>query len=127
MAGELEQVGNQLLNVSLRDEDAAQVIATFFPYPGALQPGMDADLLTPGQKRSITKANTNRANVFNLYKGSDVRAQDDTGWGLFNAVTEWADHYSPVSKDADGSKRAEKILLGDFDNIKSKTLKLLLV
>lgn len=127
MAGELEQVGNRLLNVSLRDEDAAQVIATLFPYPELVQPGMDVDLLTAGQKRSITKANTNRANVFNLYKGSDVRAQDDTGWGLFNAVTEWADHYSPVSKDADGSKRAEKILLGDFDTIKSKTLKLLLV
>jgi len=127
MAGELEQVGNKLLSVSLRDEDAAQVIATLFPYPELVQPGMSVDLLTAGQKRSISKANTHRAAVFNLYKGSDVRAQENTGWGLFNAVTEWADHYSPVNKDEDGVKRAEKILLGDFDGIKSKTLDLLLV
>jgi len=127
MAESLADLGNQLLGVSLRDEDAAQVVATLFPFPELVQPGMDLDLLSASEKRAVTKQTAHRKQVFQLYKGSDVRAQDDTAWGLFNAVTEWADHYSPVTKDPEGIKRAEKILLGGFDGIKSKALDLLLV
>lgn len=127
MAESLTDLGNQLLGVSLRDEDAAQVVATLFPFPELVQPGMDIDMLSASEKRAVTKQSKFRQQVFSLYKGSEVRAQDNTAWGLFNAVTEWADHYSPVSKDDEGIKRAEKILLGGFDGIKTQALDLLLV
>lgn len=126
-ADALREQGNRLLGVTLRDEDAAQVLATLFPFPENVKPGMSIDLLTASEKRQITKAQEQRQKVFTLYKKSPtLEGVGDNAWGLFNAVTEYADWFSPVRGD-DPSTRAEKILLGGMADLKDKALDLLLV
>lgn len=122
---ELAQLGNKLLGTSLRDEDAAKVVAALFPFPEGVN-ATKFDMLSAGEKRQITKAQESRKQVFTLYKNSPVRADDDTAWGLFNAVTEWADWYSPVRGEDKEAARAERILLGDTEAIKDRSLELLL-
>jgi phage/plasmid-like protein (TIGR03299 family) len=55
-------------------------------------------------------------------KGSDLPSARGTAWGLFNAVTEYADHYS---KTRDIERREESALFGSLDNFKSRALSLL--
>lgn len=123
----MEQLGNRLLGTSLRQEDAAQVVAALFPFPENVKPGMKLDDLSTGEKRQVTRAQELRQQVFSLYLNSPAKAETDTGWGLYNAVTEWADWYSPVQGDNADLKRAEKVLLGDTEGIKDRALELLLV
>lgn len=127
MSEDMAALGNRLLGVSLSDKDAAEILSILFPFPATVKPGDDYNLLSSSEKKAITNAQDKRQKVFTLYKGSSTRAQDNTGWGFFNAVTEYADWYSPVRGDNKDIVRAEKILLGEFDNLKEKTLGLLLV
>lgn len=126
MSEDMTALGNRLLGITLRNEDAAEIVATLFPFPQSVKAGMDWDSLSTSEKRAVTKTQANRQKVFSLYKGSEFRAQENTGWGLFNAVTEYADWFSPVRGDDKDVVRAEKILLGDFDNVKDKALRLIL-
>lgn len=126
-AESMQQLGNRLLGITLDDSNAAEIVSTLFPFPDSVVPGMPWDKLSSSEKRAVSKAQENRQKVFTLYKASEVRAQENTGWGLFNAVTEYADWYSPVRGDDKATIRAEKILLGEFDTLKEKTLDLLLV
>ena len=128
MSDDMTALGNKLLGITLRNEDAAEIVAVLFPFPETVKPGADWDTLTTGEKRSVTKAQDHRQKVFSLYKNSPtLEGVGDNGWGMFNAVTEYMDHYSPVRGDTDGTVRAEKILLGGFDDIKDQALSLLLV
>lgn len=127
-ADTLREQGERLLGTTLRDEDAATVLATLFPFPEAVKAGMSMDMLSAAEKRGITKAQEQRQMVFTLYKKSPtLEGVGDNAWGLFNAVTEYADWYSPVRGDDAEDKRAEKILLGGFADLKDKALDLLLV
>ena len=66
--------------------------------------------------------------MFTLYKGSPTGPEErETGWGLFNAVTEYADWFSPVRGVDKDTIRAERILLGGMAELKDKALELLLV
>jgi len=126
-AEDLTMLGNRLLGTALRDEDAANVLAALFPFPEHVKPGMSWDSLDIKSQNAVTKAQGQRQAVFGLYKNSPAKATPDTGWGLYNAVTEYADWFSPLRNDDDGMRRAEKILLGEFDDVKDRALDLLLV
>lgn len=122
----LNELGNRLLTTPLRTEDAAQVISTLFPFPEGVDPAKTRyDLLSTGQKRSVTRTQEQRAQVMNLYTSSPVRAEENTAWGLYNAVTEWADWVSPVKGDDRDAVRAERVLMGDTEAIKDRALVLL--
>jgi len=115
-----------LLSTPLRTEDAAQVIATLFPFPEGVDPTkVKYDDLSTGQKRSISRTQEQRAQVINLYTSSPVRAEENTAWGLYNAVTEWADWASPVKGDDRDAARAEKVLMGETETLKDRALVLL--
>lgn len=126
-AESMQELGNRLLGITLRDSDAAEVVAALFPFPDSVKPGMPWDSLSTAEAKAVTKAQEKRQKVFTLYKASEVRAQENSGWGLFNAVTEYADWYSPVRGADKATVRAEKILLGEFDTLKDRALDLLLV
>jgi phage/plasmid-like protein (TIGR03299 family) len=126
-AESMQELGNRLLGIEMRPEDAAEVVSKLFPFPESVTPGMDWDKLTASEKRVVTTAQSNRQKVYTLYTGSPTAPNGENGWALFNAVTEFADHFSTVRGDTDGSKRAEKILLGEFDGIKDRALDLMLV
>lgn len=122
----LTDIGNKLLSTPLRTEDAAQVIATLFPFPEGVDPTkVKYDDLSTGQKRSISRTQEQRAQVINLYTSSPVRAEENTAWGLYNAVTEWADWASPVKGDDRDAARAEKVLMGETETLKDRALVLL--
>ena len=124
----LTHLGNKLYGTSLRHEDAAQVIANLFPFPEQVDPTkVKYDDLTTGAKRQVTRIQETRGRVFAMYTDSPVRAETGTAWGLYNAVTEWADWASPVRGDDHDLVRAERVLLGDTEAIKDRALDLLLV
>jgi phage/plasmid-like protein (TIGR03299 family) len=121
----LESKAAELLSVSIRDEDAAQVVATLFPLPEGVDiQKMKYDDLTRGQKNATKRAQNKRARVFSLYKDSPAAAEHGTGWGLFNAVTEYADHYAFASKDE--WVAADKVLSGELDSLKDQAARLIL-
>lgn len=125
ISADMQELGNKLLGITLRDEDAAAVVSQLFPFPDHVLPGMSYDKLTGAEKRSVQAAQEQRQKVFTLYKGSPTTPQGDTAWGLFNSVTEYADWFSPVR--GGDTARAEKILLGEMTQIKDRALDLLLV
>ena len=128
MAEDMQALGERLLGITLRDEDAAQVISTLFPFPETVAPGMRLDMLTTGEKRAVSNAQENRAKVITLYKQSPtLEGIGDNAWGLFNAVTEFADWFTPVRGDNKDTARAERILLGGMDDLKDRALDLMLV
>lgn len=127
-AATMQEMGNKLLGITLRDEDAAQIVSTLFPFPENVKPGMSIDMLTAAEKRAVTKQQEHRQKVFTLYKGSPTAPTNkESGWGLYNAVTEYADWFSPVRGDDKGTARAERILLGGMADLKDQALDLLLV
>lgn len=133
-AAALTARASDLLAVSLRSEDAAHVIAALFPFPEAIasqveKGSFDFNLATPAEKRAITQTQEARQSVFTLYKDSPTKAKADTGWGLFNAVTEYADHFSPIrTRDSVTAteRRFERIIDGQFDDLKDRAAELIL-
>lgn len=124
----LAHLGNKLYGTSLRHEDAAQVVSALFPFPESVDPTkVKYDDLTTGEKRAVTRIQETRGRVFSMYTDSPVRAETGTAWGLYQAVTEWADWASPVRGEDREAVRAERVLLGDTEAIKDKALELLLV
>lgn len=124
----LAHLGNKLYGTSLRHEDAAQVVAALFPFPENVDPTkVKYDSLSSGEKRAVTRIQQTRGQVFSMYTDSPVRAETGTAWGLYQAVTEWADWAIPVRGDDRDAVRAERVLLGDTEAIKDKALDLLLV
>lgn len=127
-AESMQQLGNKLLGIDLRMEDAAEVVSKLFPFPETVKPGMPLDDLSTGEKRAVSQAQEKRQKVFTLYKHSPTMPEDsDNAWGLFNAVTEYADWFSPVRGEDKDTARNERILLGGMDGLKSRALDLLLV
>ena len=120
----LAQKAKDLLAVSLRAEDAAQVLSVLFPFPEGVDLTKPWDTFPQGMKNRITRAQNKRARVFSLYENSPARAEDGTGWGLFNAVTEYADHFAFAAKDAD--VQADKVLAGELDSLKERAADLIL-
>lgn len=124
----LEELGQRLLGTTLDPGDAASVISALFPFPEALK-DVKFDDLSTGQKRTVTTLSQQRKHVWGLYGSSPVKAKNGTAWGLFNAVTEWADWFSPVRASDEEDKailRAQKVLLGQTEDIKDRALSLLL-
>lgn len=70
------------------------------------------------------------AEWFHRFTQSDtIVGVEGTRWAAFNAITEWADHFSKVNaagRDAD-FVRSEKALLGGFDALKQEAWDKLLV
>ena len=83
----------------------------------------DPELWTPAQRRSYNKTIDNRGIVSSIYFNSHTQENiRNTGFGLFQAVVEFADHHN--GKDAD--RRAIAALSGRSDAIKRKAFDLAL-
>jgi len=102
---------------TLSERQVEAILTDLFPYAEDIKPGKFEQ--------------TTFAKVFENWKTSDTIAPDmrGTGWGVFNAVTEFLDHnadYKGGKRVDAGSARAESIIAGRAAATKDRTLALLL-
>jgi phage/plasmid-like protein (TIGR03299 family) len=112
-ADELQELGNLLSQVSMRTSDVDEFLAELFP--------INEDSKTT---RAQTIAVNKRDKVWGLLESPTNEAWANTAWGVFNAVTEYADHEARAKSD---NARVQRIIEGGADSLKDRALDLLLV
>ena len=106
----------------LTDEEVDNIFNKMWSIPSIIENSPYA-LLSAGQKRQFNSATVARATAKAIYRG-DTGTQEElygTRFGVFQSIVEYADHYSHKAE----SVRAERIVTGSADRIKSKALELL--
>lgn len=128
MSQELTALGDELLSITMRPEDQVDVIRTIVPIDERLL-RTAPDKLSRGEKKSLTMSMEKRAAIWRLLETSPTleAVQRPTAWGLFNAITEYVDHFAPVKGVDRDARRAERQLLGEAESMKQQSLSLLLV
>lgn len=117
-----ETVGNQLFSTQLSDTEVDNIFKKMWSLPSSIEQVPYATLST-GQRRQYNSAMTARVTAKAIYKGETGTQEElyGTAYGVFQSVVEYADHFSHKSEDT----RAERIITGSADRIKSKALELL--
>ncbi len=118
-----ETVGNKLLQEKLTDIEVDNIFKKMWSLPSVIEQSPYA-LLTTGQKRQFNSAMTARQSAKGIYMGETGTQEElyGTAFGVFQSVVEYADHFSHKSE----ATRAERIITGSADRIKSKALDLLM-
>lgn len=96
--------------------------------------GSFVDAMFPVEENAKSKASQNRRDEFlNIMEngmGTDISGVKGSAWGLYNAYTEWNDHYRNVkgaSNDSDAvGKRWVNTTMGNFSNDRQKAFDLIM-
>jgi len=117
-----ELIGNKLINEKLTDAEVDAIFKKMWDLPSIIEQTPYA-MLSAGQKRQFNTATVARATARNIYRGETGTQEElrGTRFGAFQAIVEYADHFSHKAE----SVRAERIITGSADRIKSKALALL--
>jgi len=117
-----ELIGNKLINEKLTDAEVDAIFKKMWDLPSIIEQTPYA-MLSAGQKRQFNTATVARATARNIYRGETGTQEElrGTRFGAFQAIVEYADHFSHKAE----SVRAERIVTGSADRIKSKALALL--
>ena len=117
-----ELIGNKLINEKLTDTEVDAIFKKMWDLPSIIEQTPYA-MLSAGQKRQFNTATVARATARNIYRGETGTQEElrGTRFGAFQAIVEYADHFSHKAE----SVRAERIITGSADRIKSKALALL--
>lgn len=117
-----ETVGNRLINEKVSDAEVDTIFKKMFSLPTAVE-NAPYNMLTTGQRRQYNSAIASRDAVKQIYNGATGTQEElyGTAYGAFQAIVEYADHYSHKSE----ATRAERIITGSADRIKSKALELI--
>jgi hypothetical protein len=117
-----ETVGNRLINEKVSDAEVDAIFKKMFSLPTAVE-NAPYNMLTTGQRRQYNSAIASRDAVKQIYNGATGTQEElyGTAFGAFQAIVEYADHYSHKSE----ATRAERIITGSADRIKSKALELI--
>lgn len=103
----------QMINTAMTQAKFEEIIAREFGAP------------EDASSAAVTRADNKIAQIHELY--ADAMTQDgirDTAWAGFNALTEWADHFSPTRGQTQDISRAHKAI---FDpEFKDDALRLML-
>lgn len=88
---EFEALANELAAITLTDEQRTEIVQKFVPYPSST---VDAELQVSERVRgNVQRA---RAAVFATFNSPTIpEAHAFTGWGVYNAMTEYLDHFRP--------------------------------
>ncbi len=85
------------------------IVEETYPHPKPMRQNAPEDVLARRQvdfDYYFNAAERNRSAVLELFQGKgtgmDLEATQGTGWGLYNAVTEWED-YRPTGKDTNAN------------------------
>jgi phage/plasmid-like protein (TIGR03299 family) len=114
---QFSEVANKLAAKSLSERQVEAILTAAFPYAEDIKPG----------KFEMTTF----AKVFENWHTTDTIAPDmrGTGWGVFNAVTEYLDHeadYKGGKRLDSESTKAESLIMGRAAATKDRVLDLLL-
>jgi phage/plasmid-like protein (TIGR03299 family) len=117
-----ELIGNKLINEKLTDAEVDVIFKKMWDLPSIIEQ-TPYGMLSAGQKRQFNTATVARATARNIYRGETGTQEElrGTRFGAFQAIVEYADHFSHKAE----SVRAERIITGSADRIKSKALALL--
>lgn len=125
--GWLQEQADKLSSIDVYGHDILPFVEGLFPYPkDVLQNLHQLDRQQETIKINVDKK---RNRIEELYFHSLGNQGLGTAWGLFNAVTEYADYYHTTrAKTAVQrfNRRAERQVLGDTDVLKDRALDLLL-
>jgi phage/plasmid-like protein (TIGR03299 family) len=117
-----ESIASQLLDVKVDDKEVKNIFTKMWSLPTAIEKS-PYYMLTTGEKRKYNTAIQARDTAYNIYSGA-TGTQDNihgTAFGAFQAIVEYADHFSHKTETV----RAERVVSGSADRMKSKALALL--
>jgi phage/plasmid-like protein (TIGR03299 family) len=126
-AGWLQEQADKLAEIPVFAHDAIDFVDELFPYPKDITQNMHKlDLREQTVKHNIDEKRKTLKDLY-LFSPGQQHVQGNA-WGLFNAVTEYADYYSNTRAKVGlkAVRRAERQVIGEADTLKDRALDLLL-
>lgn len=115
-----ELIANQLLNVEVNEDEVGTIFKKMWSLPSKIE-NVPYGNLSTGERRTFNKAIDARSTTMNIYRTSSSQSNiKGTAFGAFQAIVEYYDWYSHKSE----ATRAERVVAGKYDRIKSKALAL---
>ena len=115
-----EQVAGWLLDTTVNDSKVERIFRRMWTLPSTIEK-TPYNKLTTGERRTYNRVTDARNTAFNIYANSST--QDNirgTAFGAFQAIVEYLDWNSHKSE----ATRAERVIAGKYDRLKSKALDL---
>jgi phage/plasmid-like protein (TIGR03299 family) len=115
-----ELIADKLLNVSVSDNDVERVFNKMWTLPSIIEK-TPYNKLSTGERRTFNRVTDARTTAMNIYQSSST--QDNirgTAFGAFQAIVEYLDWNSHKSE----ATRAERVIAGKYDRLKSRALDL---
>ena len=115
-----EQVAGWLLDATVDDSKVERIFNRMWSLPTTIQ-NTPYNKLTTGERRTYNRVTDARSTAFNIY--ANLSTQENirgTAFGAFQAIVEYLDWNSHKSE----ATRAERVIAGKYDRLKSKALEL---
>jgi len=115
-----ELVADKLLNVSVTDDQVQKIFKEMWTMPSLIEKTPYAKLST-GERRTYNRIVDSRNTALNIYRNSSSQENiRGTAFGAFQAIVEYLDWNSHKSE----ATRAERVIAGKYDRLKSRALDL---
>ena len=115
-----EQVAGWLLDTTVNDSKVERIFSKMWTLPSTIEK-TPYNKLTTGERRTYNRVTDARSTAFNIYANSSTQENiRGTAFGAFQAIVEYLDWNSHKSE----ATRAERVIAGKYDRLKSKTLDL---
>ena len=113
-----EIIADKLLNQTVNDYQVEGIFRRMWALPSIIEQ-TQYDKLSTGERRTYNRVMDSRNTAFNIYKYSTTQENiRDTKFGAFQAIVEYLDWNSHKSE----ATRAERVISGKYDKLKSKAL-----
>lgn len=115
-----EQVAGWLLDTTVNDSKVERIFSKMWTLPSTIEK-TPYNKLTTGERRTYNRVTDARNTAFNIYANSSTQENiRGTAFGAFQAIVEYLDWNSHKSE----ATRAERVIAGKYDRLKSKALDL---
>jgi len=113
-----ETIADKLLNDPVNDYQVEGMFRRMWTLPSTIEKAPYYSLST-GERRTYNRVTDARNTAFNIYKHSSTQENiRGTAFGAFQAIVEYLDWNSHKSE----ATRAERVISGKYDKLKSKAL-----
>ena len=113
-----ETIADKLLNESVNDYQVEGIFRRMWTLPSTIE-HTPYNKLSTGERRTYNRVMDSRQTAFNIYANSSTQENiRGTKFGAFQAIIEYLDWNSHKSE----ATRAERVISGKYDKLKSKAL-----